>query len=178
MAGGCKTRSLLGLDIGGLRVRRKERVTAKVEMGFPARPRPSPGRSEIGWRKRVPRGPSWSFHNGPGRVGNLIFRAQMLAEIIIDHLGAGLCPMTDGERCLRPHRAGLGLPVAEGSGIGQRGLGRRHRVAGNHDGTRAGLRPAAWQQEHDDREPKHHSKEKSHSPPSSPAAVRPPGLRA
>ena len=38
--------------------------------------------------------------------------ANVFVEVLVEHLGAGLRPMSDRDRRLRPHCAGVGLPFA------------------------------------------------------------------
>jgi hypothetical protein len=39
--------------------------------------------------------------------------AQLLVEVFIEHLGAGLRAMSDRNCCLRTYRTGIALPLAK-----------------------------------------------------------------
>ena len=96
--------------------------------------------------------------------GAAVVCSKVLVEIIIEHLGAGLSTMSEDERSLRSDRAGLGLASAEGLRVGDGCLGRRQGVTGADESIRLRRRSAARQQDQNDREPEHHSKQEPHQP--------------
>src|SRR5215467_57344 len=118
----------------------------------------APGGLEIRGRQGVPGGLG-------GRADGISrLRTELLVEELVQHLVAGLRPVTDRHLGLRPDAAGVRLAVAEGPQIadssarGRDGLDRADLCLRRRLSARAG------QKHKHDAEPECHAQQESHDP--------------